>query len=211
MKIFLGDTRGKTVRFLEEHGWGRMFAKDRSIEPLYPFEKWGFDNGAFEAWKSGQPFPEAVFLKRLDAALKVNSDPVVAVVPDKVAKGIESLEFSLRWREKLPNFWPWYLAVQDGMTHDAVLKVTHIFNGIFLGGTDKFKLEAYGWCRLAHFCDKPFHYGRAGTLRKVRHAWNIGADSLDSTFPLWTKARMFTLRDELAALERGEQMVAHYA
>jgi hypothetical protein len=172
-----------------------MFAKDRRIGPLYPFERWAFDNGAFEAWTKGQPFPETVF---------VNSDPTVAVVPDKVAGGMESLEFSLRWRERLPDFWPWYLAVQDDMPREAVLKAAHVFNGIFLGGTDKFKLTAYGWCRLAHFCDKPFHYGRAGTLTKVRHAWNVGADSLDSNFPLWTTPRKMQFRDECNALKRGE-------
>jgi len=188
-----------------------MFARDRAIGPLYPFERWAFDNGAYEAWTKGLPFPETVFLKRLDSALKINSDPTIAVVPDKVARGIESLEFSLRWLERLPRFWPWYLAVQDDMTHSAVLKVAHLFSGIFLGGTDDFKLTAYGWCRLAHSCDKPFHYGRAGTLRKVRHAWNIDSDSIDSNFPLWTKKRMITLRDELAALERNESGRMPYA
>ena len=204
MKVFLGDTRGKGVAFLRERGWGRMFAKDRTIGPLYPFERWAFDNGAFEAYRKGFPFPEEIFLKRLDAALKVNSDPTVAVVPDKVAKGMESLEFSLRWRERLPDFWPWYLAVQDGMTHDAVLEVAHLFAGIFLGGTDRFKWRAYSWCRLAHFCDKPFHYGRAGTLSKLRHAFHIDADSLDSNFPLWTKQRRQTFADELLALQNQD-------
>lgn len=204
MQIFVGDTRGKGVTFLQEQGWGRMYAKPRPMPEMYPEEPWAFDNGAFEAHVKKQPFPEKVFLKRLDAALKVSTDPRVAVVPDIVAGGMKSLEFSLRWREKLPNFWPWYLAIQDGMEPSDVLAVANVFNGIFLGGSDRFKLTAYNWCRFAHFCDKPFHYGRAGTLRKVRHAWNIGADSLDSNFPLWTKRRMVTLRDECNALKRGE-------
>lgn len=203
MKILLGDTRSKRIlRFLNAHGWGRMFATVRPTPEHC--EPWGFDNGAFDAAKKKKPFPEKKFMRRLEAALKVNSDPLVAVCPDIVAGGMESLEFSLRWKEKLPDFWPWYLAVQDNMAYDAVRNVAHLFSGIFLGGTDKFKLTAYRWSRLAHFCDKPFHYGRAGTLHKIRHAWDVGADSLDSNFPLWSVKRLETFRDEWNALKHGE-------
>lgn len=206
MKILLGDTRSaKNLRFIREHGWGRMFAS----APPTPrqFEDWGYDNGAYDAFTHNKPFPETKFLRRLDVALKVNSDPILAVCPDIVAGGMRSLDFSVKWLERLPCFWPWYLAVQDGMTQDAVLEVAHLFAGIFLGGTDKFKLTAYRWSRLAHFADKKFHYGRAGTLRKIRHAWAVEADSLDSNFPLWTVERMSTFRAEQVALETQEQGV----
>lgn len=218
MQVFVGDTRGQGVGFLQEQGWGRMFASDRSIPQLYPYEPWAFDNGAFKTWAGANYqrdltiddwvilFDVEKFKKRLAAALKVNSDPCVAVVPD-IPGSKHSLEYSLSWLPELPSYWRWYLAVQDGMTHKEVLKVASLFNGIFLGGTDRFKLTAYGWCRLAHFCDKKFHYGRAGTLRKIRHAWKVEADSLDSNFPLWTKQRMVELRDELKALKEEEQRV----
>lgn len=212
MKILLGDTRSKkNLAFLREHGWGRMFA---TVKPTpQDFEPWGFDNGAFVAWMCGEEFPEQEFLSRLDLALKVNSDPILAVCPDIVAGGMQSLEFSVKWLERLPSYWPWYLAVQDSEPgkekeyQDAVLSVAHLFAGIFLGGTDKFKLTAYRWARLAHFCDKKFHYGRAGTLRKIRHAYAVEADSLDSTFPLWTVQRMNIFRQEQVALETQEQGV----
>jgi len=206
VKILLGDTRSKkNVAFLESHGWGRMFAGDRPIAKLYPYEPWGFDNGAFVAWTKGESFPETVFLNRLDAALKVPTDPIVAICPDIVAGGLKSLEFSLEWLYRLPTFWPWYLAVQDGMDHDSVMEVAHMFSGIFLGGTDKFKLTAYGWSRLAHRCDKKFHYGRAGTLRKLAHAHSVEADSLDTNFPLWTTKRMYVFRDHDRAQREKEQ------
>jgi hypothetical protein len=76
-----------------------------------------------------------------------------------------------------------------------------------LGGTDRFKLTAYCWSRLGRFADKAFHYGRAGTLRKIRHAYAVEADSLDSNFPLWTVDRMRVFREEQIALERQEQGV----
>jgi len=210
MKILVGDTRSrKIIAFLCEHGWGRMLAEERPVN-LYPYEPWGFDNGAFESWKARKPFPEASFLRRLSVALKFNSDPILAVCPDIVAGGLKSLEFSVRWREKLPS-WPWYLAVQDpepgteNEYREAVVEVAHLFPGIFLGGTDKFKLQAYRWSRLAHHCDKKFHYGRAGTLRKLAHAHAVEADSVDSNLPLWTNERMLSFRDHKAALESREQ------
>lgn len=49
-------------------------------------------------------------------------------------------------------------------------------------------------CVVAHRHLKPFHYGRAGTLRKLQHAFAIGANSLDSSFPLWTKENANILR-----------------
>jgi hypothetical protein len=187
-KVFIAETSDtQTVARLQQLGWGRMFCF-RTIKP-YPYEPWAFDNGAFKAWTSHTMFDEIAYLKRLAVARTVGSDPALAVVPDIVANGCESLRFSLDWIAKLPSDWPWYLAVQDGMERDDVDDVLHLFTGLFLGGTNRFKLSADKWCRLAHQAGKKFHYGRAGTLRKLCHAVKIGADSLDSSFPLWTRER----------------------
>ena len=122
--------------------------------------------------------------------MRTGSDPLLAVVPDIVAGGQRSLDFSLGWVMRLPHSWPWYLAVQDGMETNNVEDSLHLFSGIFLGGTDRFKRTAYRWCHLAHSHQKRFHYGRAGTIAKLVHAKKIGADSLDSAFPLWTSERL---------------------
>ena len=71
-----------------------------------------------------------------------------------------------------------------------VEKVIDRFDGLFMGGSDDFKREAQDWCNLAHIHGKRFHYARAGTERKIKHAIRIGADSLDSSFPLWTMDRI---------------------
>lgn len=187
----LGETRSTTnLKTLQERGWGRMFVT-RNPAP-FPFEQWGFDNGAFGAYLRGQGFPTETFERRLEVALKVNSDPYLAVTPDIVANGCESLDFSLRWKEKLPAEWPWYLAVQDGMEMCEVEECLHLFAGIFLGGSDKFKLTAYRWAKLAHKHQKRFHYGRASTPQKLAHAHRVNSDSCDTSFPLWTKGRMQT-------------------
>lgn len=68
--------------------------------------------------------------------------------------------------------------------------VIHLFDGLFLGGTDEFKKEAEDWKNIARIACKRFHYGRAGTERKIKHALKIGADSMDSAFPLWNFQRI---------------------
>ena len=161
---------------------------ERKIDP-FPGEPWGFDNGAFGFWTRGNRFEEDVFQRRFERGYATGNRPYLAVAPDIVGGGDMSLAFSLKWRDRLPNDWPWYLAVQDGMTGTKVVRALKRFAGLFLGGTDRFKMTAPDWVELAHGEGKPFHYARAGTAAKIRHALNCGADSLDSAFPLWTLER----------------------
>lgn len=198
MKILLGDTRARTlVAQIRERGWGRMFA-ERHPTP-WDGEPWGFDNGAFGAWLNQRPFPADQFLSRLDRALNRDVVPYIAVVPDLVAEGLRSLEFSLGWVERLPTGWPWYLAVQDGMSPRDVAPELVNFRGIFLGGTVRFKSTAARWRELAHSYGLKFHYARAGTPNRIQHALAVGADSLDSSFPLWTNVRFQEFIAELAS------------
>ena len=190
MTVLLGDTRSRSILSrLVQLRWGRMVVF-RPPRP-YPGEPWGFDNGAFTDWRQGRAFDGDAYRRRLDRAYAVGK-PLLAVVPDIVMGGKRSLEFSLGWREQLPDDWPWYLAVQDGMTYQSVIGVLDRFDGLFLGGGDSFKLLARDWCELAHRHGKRFHYGRAGTLHKLDHAKRVQADSLDSAFPLWEKGRLET-------------------
>lgn len=201
MQVIVGETRSKrNITILREHGWGRMFV----VQPPtpFPFEKWCFDNKAFPPWQeAGCPIGLSIedwdilwdsenFERRLKLAEAVESDPYMAVTPDIPGGGLASLEFSLSWRMDLMNCWPWYLAVQDGMTQADVEPHLYMFAGIFLGGSDKFKGTALQWCKLAHKHQRKFHYGRAGTKDKLKHAFMVGADSCDSSFPLWTMERM---------------------
>lgn len=199
MKILIGDTRSReNIEVLQRRRWGRMFVAEKPTPTMY--EPWGFDNLAFKSWQDADfhcgltiddwciLWDAAHYEDRLQAAYESVCDPYIAIVPD-IPGSPHSLEWSLSWMSDLPRDWPWYLAVQDGMTHQRVAEVAHLFQGLFLGGSDAFKLTAYGWAKLAHACGKKFHYGRAGTRRKVHHAHAVGADSLDSSYPLWTKPR----------------------
>ena len=192
MKIFTGDSTGKkTLKVLEAAGIGRVFIRGPRV--LYPGEEWMFDNGAFGWFKQDKPFDSDAFLRRLERIhAKVPYPPYLAVLPDIVAGGDESWEFSMEWLNsgKLPAEWPWYLAVQDGMDTRWVINVMDRVAGIFLGGSDDYKKQALFWRKVTGQFGKPLHYARAGTLNKIAHATMICADSLDSSFPLWTHQRL---------------------
>jgi hypothetical protein len=191
--ILVGETRSRAnIERLRSLGWGRIFTKQPPSP--YPYERWAFDNGAYSAYCHNREFPEQEFLWRLDAASTARTDPYFAVIPDIVAGGLSSLEFSAKWRMsgRLVDEWRWYLAVQDGMTPADVEPHLHLYDGIFLGGTDRFKATAYRWAQLAHKHHLQFHYGRASTPRKLVSAFRSGADSCDSSHPLWSAERFAT-------------------
>lgn len=203
MLVLVGETGDpRHLRVLRELGWGRMYVS-RTPRP-YPGEPWGFDNGAFRDWLAGREFDGDRFLRRVERAMKAGM-PYLAVAPDLVAGGRRSLEFSLEWLPRLPSDWPWYLAVQDGMSLRDVEAVVAPFAGIFLGGTDRFKVTAPHWAALARRCGKRFHYARAGTLRKLMHARACGADSVDSALPIWKSERLLEYARWWAHVTRHEQ------
>lgn len=215
MLVITGDTRSKEmVALLQSLGWGRMFIETRIVP--YPDEPWGFDNGAFRDWRNGKKFDENRYLKAVDTALEIAKDhhfPYLSVLPDIVAEGIKSLDFSDYWADKLKFFtgslfdkFNWYVAVQDGMDLLSVEKFIEkhsYIKGIFLGGTDKFKTTAPKWSVLAKKYSLKFHYARAGTPKKYALARLSGADSLDSAFPLWLKERLNQF------INKGEKIYEH--
>lgn len=192
MHILVGHTGAHDlVARLKELGWGRIMCRDKPN----PFEgeRWGLDNGAYSAYLKGEELNlEAFTAKTADVA---PTGCMMAVIPDLVGRGDESLDYSLKALEALPDGFPWYLAVQDGMEIQplwervcSALEDERI-KGIFLGGTNQFKVTATTWRHTADMLGLKFHYGRAGTPWKVAHAQRVQADSLDSSFPLWTKQR----------------------
>ena len=189
MKVLIGEGTGRLIKEARTMGWGRMWiARARNIY-TYPGEPWGLDNGAFRDWKDGVPFCGDTYLRVVDKALAQDTPPYLVVLPDIPGGGLASLELSLSWIEKLPPEWPMYLATQDGMATEDVEPHMDVLSGLFLGGTNGWKATAETWAALAHQHGKRFHYGRAGTMEKVRHAVEVNADSLDSAFPMWTRER----------------------
>ena len=129
--------------------------------------------------------------------------PDFVVLPDRVGAGLESLAFSMQWRERIDRAnlcsVPVYLASQDGQ-QTADIPWSEI-DGLFMGGTLEWKVSnARHWREAARCAGIPFHYARCGTRKRVAHALAIRADSIDSCLPLWSaqkcNAFLNTLKQE---------------
>lgn len=189
--VLVGEsTSYRIVDTCRRLGWGRMWVY-RNIRPVEG-ERWGFDNGVFKLWdRKGPMRPEQFdadgYMRRVERAYAVGR-PYLAVVPDLIAAGNASIDFSMSWRSRLPREWPLYLAVQDGMDAERVenLIACDLFAGIFLGGSTAFKATAPMWCAMAHKYGARFHYGRCSSIKTWNRARAMGADSVDSSQMLWS-------------------------
>jgi hypothetical protein len=185
---YVGDTRSrKLLAKLERHGIGQIIIRGKLRGRR--LARWAYDNGAFVDWKANREFDGAQFL--LDVAtFNEEPRPDFLVLPDRVGGGLSSLALSCSWLERLSRVGiPRYLAVQDGQTPKDL--PWGLFDGVFIGGTLEWKVRtAAEWVRAAHDHRIPCHYGRCGTARRIAHAKSIGADSLDSSLPLWSTGNL---------------------
>ena len=185
--VLIGECTGRMANEALGLGWGRMWiARGRNIYTT-PTEPWGFDNGAFRDWAKQIPFDKEKYLISLDRALQQKTLPYLAVVPDSPVCAKSTLKMFDYWMPRLPLHFPWYIAVQDGMTPKDVEDLP--ISGVFLGGSNSYKSSALDWRNWTKDNSLPFHYGRCGTPNKIAHALEVQADSIDSAFPMWTKAR----------------------
>ena len=188
MKIYCGAVGGsKALSFMAEKNYGLMLTPHswkNANKSCVPWQYWALDNGAYRAYTRNTEFDEERFLNTVYNKLpKCGLDPDFITVPDIVASK-ESFKFSLKWRERLSdlNNYSWYLVVQDGMVVDQVEKEISKFDGLFVGGTVKWKIATgKDWIELAHSYSLPCHIGKVGTYKRLVWAIRIGADSIDST------------------------------
>lgn len=182
MKCYASNTgtRRNLAQF-RRYGWRVL------LTPQNP--KWpeglhcGIDNGAWPAFINKLPFDGNKFIRLAD-----QHGPAAdwVVIPDKVAAGLESLEFSESWMPKLHGLKLLLLAVQDGMEPDDVSAFFRRYPrqgfGIFLGGSTEWKLRTmYGWGMVAHALGVYYHVARVNSAKRIKLAQEAGADSIDGT------------------------------
>lgn len=210
MKAYVGQTRkAALVSRLESDGIGECVVRGE-LPPRR--SSWFYDNGAFGDWRAGRTFNYLRWSRDMRAIRlwadaegipayrprggESMSPPDFNILPDLVAAGPASLAFSLEHVEEAAAAGaPLFVAVQDGMTELDVVAflaaAPATIAGIFVGGSLRWKLEtASSWVEFAHARGMAVHVGRVGTIDRVRWARQIGADSIDSAFPLWTSARL---------------------
>jgi hypothetical protein len=186
MKIYTGTAAGDKFDTLVKHGLGVMISPSPSFKPRVAFAKTfcALDNGAFQCWRRGYPFIEKHFWDTMEDCYRLGITLDFIVIPDIVAGGKASLDFSLKFREdKLSTTTNLALAVQDGIApKDLDTFDIHGISTIFVGGTEKWKWDtAKSWADYAKAHHRKLHIGRCGTQAKISHASMIGADSVDST------------------------------
>ena len=142
--------------------------------------RYALDNGAWSAFVQQQPFDEDAFLLAVDR-LGEGADWIV--LPDIVAGGLASLEFSLRWKERLRGMpTRMLLAVQNGMQINDVASLLSPAIGIFIGGTTEWKeATAQAWGSVARRRHCHLHVGRVNSARRIRICAAAGADSFDGS------------------------------
>jgi hypothetical protein len=183
MIAYVGQTRSRAlIETLAGHAIGEMVVRG---ELPARRSRFAYDPGAFRDWRAGRPFDVARWERDMRWMSYRGIVPDFVIVPDIVAGGLASLEWSAFWRDVVPAEFPAYLAVQDGMTAADVVPHLSRYRGIFIGGSLPWKLATGAmWTGLARRLGLRCHIGRVGTAGRVRWAQEIGATSVDSCLPL---------------------------
>ena len=163
---------------MRKAGW-RLLVSAAGVVRTEGFD-YALDNGAWSAFTQGRPFDELAFGRALD---KVGENCDWVVLPDIVAGGMQSLEFSLRWLDRLKGFpQRVLLAVQDGMEIDSVREFLSPSVGIFLGGSTAWKLETMeAWGVLARRRNCYYQVGRVNSALRIGKCAASSAHSFDGT------------------------------
>lgn len=111
--------------------------------------------------------------------------PMWVAVPDAVAdhRATRRLfgDWTSHWRYEIGRIpFPLSFVLQDGCTVGEV--PWDEIEAVFVGGSTRFKLcESETLIRAAKHRGKLVHVGRVNTLRRLRFAHDLGADSVDGT------------------------------
>jgi hypothetical protein len=207
MNVYLGQTRSHLlIESLNssEHGFCEMTSRGEFPPRRFP---WAYDNGAFKDWMNNKPFKRDKFLDEIAEIKQFAPRPDFIVLPDIVGGGERSLDFSFEWIPHLLRVAPLYLAVQDGMDSRHIEEISDYIDGVLVGGTLSWKLQtAEIWVKRAHALGKKCHVGRAGTANRVAWCQRIGADSLDSCLPLWSKGNWSRFVEGLTRYNKVQEL-----
>ena len=192
-------TRTTREKFLN-NGWRVLWVATGHNWASKPHLPYAIDNGAWSAHLRDKPFSEEAFIECLEFS-RVHPElgtPDFTVLPDIVAGGLPSLDYSLSWEPRVrPYSKNVLIAVQDGMDPKDIEPYIDEHTGIFVGGSTPWKLRtlpiwgavARGRCYL--------HVGRVNSVKRISFCSGVGAHSFDgtsackfpSTFKLLNRAR----------------------
>lgn len=187
MRIYTGQTTGTKLEKIKSLDLGICISSNPNTSPSKDFGQVPcfLDNGAFSCYAKGYPFQEDVFLKTMSKAYAFGIKLDFIVCPDLLMKGKESLQYSMEWaRGNLKTASNLALVVQDGITPEHITDwyVWDRFTHLFIGGSVDWKWEtAKIWREYTKEMGKKLHIGQCGQLKYLKRAYELGADSVDST------------------------------
>jgi hypothetical protein len=149
---------------------------DKRAPDSYPV--WAADNGCF-----GKHYDEAAWWEWLTLHAPHADRCLFAVAPDVVADAAATLERSAPWMPRIRALgYPVAFVAQNGQ--ESLPVPWEAFDVLFIGGDTAWKLgsAAADLAALARARGKRVHVGRVNSLRRLRHAEAIGADTADGTF-----------------------------
>lgn len=174
-------------------GYVGRLVSPRSGNRVRPGERWAADNDAFLAW-DGPRF------RRMLARLSGVPGCLFVAAPDVVADAAATLARFGEWAPEIAAAGlPAALVGQDGA--EGLDLPWGEFDALFVGGSTAWKLSAAAadLCREARARGKWAHVGRVNTRRRLRVAYDLGADSVDGTG--WSMFPDKYLRRDLPYLE----------
>lgn len=151
-----------------------------SLETICAFGlPWAIDNGAFSG------LDEAKFCSLIERASKATRAPAWVVAPDVVADAKATVQAWQQWRPRLEALClrPCFV-LQDGQ-EDLELPESQAY---FIGGSTEWKLSrcAADLANAAKSRGAWLHVGRVNSRKRLKHCYDIGADSVDGTgFSRW--------------------------
>ncbi len=180
-------------RFGPSNYVGRLVSP-RAGNVARPGEWWAADNDAFRAWDEDR------YLAMLARTESWDLDRCLFVAaPDVVADAQATLDRFWNWYPEIAGRgFPIALVGQDG-AEDLGLEWP-AFDALFIGGSTAWKLSTAvaDLAAEAKRQGKWLHVGRVNTRRRLRIAYDLGADSVDGTG--WSKWPDFYLTHELPFL-----------
>lgn len=176
------------TRTLERHPEAGCLVQPRSgnsIERLATSGRWwAADNDCF------QRLDVEAYWRMISRIASVDRSRLLWVaVPDVVGDAQATINRWVEWHPQLEHLGlPAAFVGQDGLGEAWDQIPWDQLAAVFLGGSTGWKLsqEAERLSREAKSRGKWVHMGRVNTLRRIRHATEIGADSIDgTTFSRW--------------------------
>jgi len=166
------------ARHVDDDRFGRLFVPRDHNRPVRDGKAWAADNGAYSGFDAG------VFVAMLER-LREEPGCLFVVAPDVVGDSTATDALFGTWEPIVHGLgFPVAYVLQDGCSSVPWSSC----DAVFVGGTTEWKLSraVAGHVGHAQARGKWAHMGRVNSKRRVRHALDIGIDSIDGTlFSRW--------------------------